>query len=308
MTEHRPIVRGIHLTEDERRRVCMKAIDGLDCMRWAHFWIRIYRDKLYRESGYGRAIERKMEARKSAANKQAWRLARMYGIDSISQHELEHGRVLEWNTPSWRDVPYGAEARGLRAYARQRWWMFHQASFAHCREHNGRYTEIADRWHAHWKFINAAVRHLGLKSWPLSERDIARTKRYVQSNHENQEMDRIRAEVRREEEQAEAAAAEKRRKKEVKREAQEMVAEIVPGARSRRLMSKAHGFDALIKLLESSNVDDKTKDAIGRLRAAVEGERPAPRRLPSPSSSPADVGNSGRYPGRRAGGLSATDG
>ena len=305
------LVRGVYLTKRERERVCYRAINALESMKWAAFWVHVYRDKLYRDSHHGRAIEEKMNDRKDVAQKRAWRIADLYGVDRLSEFSglrRGYGRALEWHTPTWSKVPDVIQARACRAGERARWWMLQQRQYAHLPEHNGQFSEVATRWHEHWEFVRDAVEYLRLRSWPLSERDIARTLEYRQNERDNEVLGRIRAEVWREEQQAEAAKAAKRRKVEVKREAQEMLAEIVPGAKTRRLMSKAHGFDALIKLLEGSHVDDKTKDAIVRLREAVEGERPASRRLPSSPASAADISNRRRDSERGDDGLPTPDG
>lgn len=58
--------------------------------------------------------------------------------------------------------------------------------------------------------------------------------------------------------------------------------------RYRRIVSCAQAFDVLVKLLEKSDVDEKTKEAIGRLREFIEGERPETGLVYRVATSPAD--------------------
>lgn len=168
------MMRGAHLTKRERLRVFLKAIDALESMRWAHYWVCIYREKLYRESRYGRSIEDRMRVRQLAAESEAWRLAEMYGVDRIPLHGLKNRRAIEWHTPSWKEFPNAIEARRRRASARRSWWMRQQAEYAHLPEHTGRHVDFAKRWYEYWKVVDIALGTLRLKSWPLSDRDIAR--------------------------------------------------------------------------------------------------------------------------------------
>lgn len=250
------------LTERERVRVAKKAIDALPSMAVAHFWIRVYRDHLYRDSRFGRRIERRMRNRIELAQSQAWHLLDLCGLKSIWPHDMKHGRVLEWNIPAWNEVPYGTESTVRRAWARARWW-------------HGR----SERWVEHWRFVATALGDLKLRSWPLSERDKARTRQYLERECVEDERRKIQAAVAAEAQRELIKRQEKERRREVKREAQSMLGEIIPGARTRRLMSKAQGFDTLIKLLEEANVDAQTKIAIIRLKELVGGERRAAGRL-----------------------------
>ena len=295
---------GFTWSANEADRIAHRVADRLPSMKRAAFWHRMYRHDLYRQTPYREQLRTKLDAAREAALDDIRALKDKYKIDGIRLYDLKNWRGLEWSVSDWNETPDTIEARSRRAHRRMDWW-------------HGRWLKDgsaeAEKWHMHWRFIYVAIDlpvrgGLGLRSWPLSERDVERTKKFIQSEFDNDVMERVRAEVRREKEQAEAIAVEKRRKLEVKREARDMVAEIVPGARSRRLMSKAHGFDALVKLLEGSHVDDTTKAAIVRLREAVEGERAASRGLSAQPSPAAGDGNRRGNPKRGGQGVSGVDG
>lgn len=251
-----PDSRAAFWTEGEADRIVFAAARRLPALLQATFWRRMYREDLYGCSRFERRLADKFAAATAAARRDISKLMDRYGVKRLfyDGHEEFYGLS---DAPAWGgNARYGHLYEQLRR--RRDFWQARGNHF----------------WYRHWHLRYIAVSYLK-ERWPCSPSALRRAERYLRNLEDDRERDRIHAEAREERRQAEAEQHRRRLEMEISQEAKRLLAEIIPGLRVAKRARKAQAFEVLVQLLEKSDVDSKTKEAIGRLREFVEAERGA---------------------------------
>jgi hypothetical protein len=236
---------------------CARDVDELPSLKRAAFWHRMYRRDLYRETDREMHLRGKLNRALERARPEIDALMKKHRVKSFFLGNMKNGECLGY-VPSWKDAPWGEQVKEGRL--RRRWWFWEKSN---------------PEWAEMWRLKYTAVAHLREKSWPLSPAAIRRARNYLIAEHDRQERDRLIAEASAERRAEEEAQRQRRLELEIANKANGLLAELVPEIRVTKRMRKAQAFDVLVQLLEKSDVDPKTKEAIGRLRDSVEDERGA---------------------------------
>ena len=280
---------GRDLQEWRRQDEARQVLDALPSIQRAAFWHDMYRHHLYRQTTLHDRLRQKLNKAQDDAFADVDRIMRQFGLDRLHFFGMKHGAGLANHVPFWKDVPNEHEARGYRLQRRMFYWQ-------------GRGDqERAD----HYQLLRDSVVYLNERSWPLTDAALNRARRWraAETDRVAQQMIEAQAAQARREE---IEAQEKRRiAAAIWTEANKMLGELMPGLRIARRAQKAQAYDVLVKLLEQADVDERTKEAIGRLRAVVEEERGTPRNVPAALARTAAGRDRGGHPADRGGGVSA---
>lgn len=255
-----------------------RAVMALPSVARASYWWLLYREYLYKCTAHERRLNAKCRAAQEVAADE---------VDALQEERFPNsGLWLEPNClaglrqrPGWSSDGWQDDLRRKQAARRLRYW-----------------ERVGDaRWVRYWELRRTALAYLRA-SWPVSPANVTRAERWLAARDDEAAQDLLEAESRRERQAIEREQAARAHRREIKREAREMLAEILPGFSARRRMSKAHAFDTIIQLLESANVDARTKEAIGRLRQLVDGDSGAASGLPASPVRPSVPSNRRGYP------------
>lgn len=236
---------------------CRAEINALASAERAVFWHRMYRHDLYDCTHLHDRVRKKMTAACEAAKKDVDGIMAWYGVETLFL-----GKIAEalGHVPFWKRVPSKSEARKERLWRRYRYWS---------------QRKNAERV-KHIDLQITALVELQEQSWPLSPIALRRARAYQIAKDDQAKRDELIRQAICEREQRENIVRQRRVEQAIAEKAQALMVELMPEIKVTKRMRKAQAFDVLVRLLETSDVDEKTKQAIGKLRKAVEIEHQSP--------------------------------
>lgn len=249
-------VKGRFVSQQDIAEHIADLVADLASVKRAAFWYRMYREDLYKSTLHCARLAKKLNAAQSVAWGEVRDLESDYGVYCIDR--FLHRPTLRGlaYAPGWGGYHLApADIRVAQMTRRRNYWRQRGNTV----------------WMEYWDLRWSALCFLREK-WPLSPAALARTKRYLIAQDDQMARDKIENEAAAERREIEAKQQQRRAEQAITEKANALLVELVPEIRVTKRMRKAQAFDVLIQLMERSDVDPKTKEAIGRLRESVEGE------------------------------------